>query len=281
MNTKERLLANLKALAETGALPRSHCGVRLMSLLRPLVSSGVVAERRLGAGRQIIVRDLLAFQSFMKRTFPMDDLAADLPNRVLGVRRFRDTKTYRTNGADILRVRAFSPGTLRKQGLPVDVHGATASHGVFSFRLTPEYTLHGQVAVVENPTVFDLFERLELPPTLVIYGQGRISGRVLGWFCDQGDEEAFSLLHLPDYDPVGLTEFERIRARLGSRAQLHIPEDLDDLFRRFGNPELLGKSRSRRLLVKLRSSKSIEVQTVVRLIDSHNAGLEQEVLIRR
>jgi hypothetical protein len=278
MNPKEQLFVKLNTLAHLKVLPRSDCGVRLISLLRPLILSGVIAERRSGSGRQVIVQDLAALQAFIQCKFPMDDPTTDLPNRILGVRRFRDTKTYRSDSADTLRVRAFSPGILRKNGRPLDVHDATASHGVFSFRLTAGYTLHGQVALVENPTVFDLFERLGLTPTLVIYGQGRISNRVLDWFCQQ-DNEAFFLLHLPDYDPVGLTEFERIRTRLGSRARLYIPDSLDDLFIRFGNPELLGKPRSQQLLAKLHTSKSIEVQTVVRLIDLYNAGLEQEALI--
>lgn len=278
MNTKERLLANLKALADTGALPRSRCSMRLMSLLRPLVAAGVVAEKRSGAGRQLIVEDSPAFRAFVQRTFPMEDTAASMPSRVVGVRRFRDTKTYRADGSDVLRVRAFRPGILRKNGKPVDVHGATESHGVFSFRLAPEYTLHGRAALVENPTVFDLFERIELALPFVIYGQGRISTSALGWLANQHDE-AFSLIHLPDYDPVGLTEFERIRNRLGPRAQLYLPKDLDDLFRRFGNRELLGRPLSRRLLAHLRTSKLPEVQAVVELIDSHNAGLEQEALI--
>src|SRR5260370_13357482 len=278
MNRNERLRASVKSLADAGALPRSDCSLRLMSLLRPMVAAGVVSEKRSGAGRQVIVEDAPAFQAFIRRTFPIEDIAANLPTRVLGVRHFRDTKTYRSDSSDILRVRAFIPGILRKNGYSVNVHGATENHGVFSFRLASEYTLHGRVALVENPTVFDLFERVELALPLVIYGQGRISSRVLGWLANQQDE-AFSLLHLPDYDPVGLSEYERIRSRLGSRAQLHFPQNLDDLFYRFGNRKLLGKPRSQKLLVRLRISKMSEVRDVVKLIDSYNAGLEQEALI--
>lgn len=278
MNTKERLLANLKALAGAGALPRSRCSIRLMSLLRPLLAAGIVTEERSGAGRQLIIQDPRAFQEFVRDTFPMEDMTPSMPSRVVGIRRFRDTKTYRADGVDVLRVRAFSSGILRKHGDLVDVHGATASHGVFSFRLAAEYTLHGRIALVENPTVFDLFERLNLALPFVIYGQGRISTNVLRWLADQ-DDDAFSLIHLPDYDPVGLSEFERIRKQLGCRAQLYVPRNLGDLFRRFSNRELLKKPKSQRLLAGLRTSNLSEVQAVVRLIDSHNAGLEQEVLI--
>lgn len=279
MNTKERLFGNLTDLAKAGALPRSHCSVRFMSLLRPLVVAGVVAEKRSGAGRQIVIEDIAAFKAFIQNIFPMENVGVRSASRVAGVRRFRDSKTYRADGVDVLRARAFSSGTLRKNGDCVDVHGATANHGVFSFRLSAAYTLHGCVAVVENPTIFDLFEQLELAIPLVIYGQGRISTRVLDWLADQHDQD-FSLLHLPDYDPVGLTEFARIRNRLGSHARLYLPENLDDLFRRFANPELVRKVRSQRLLARLHTSRLKEVQAVVKLIDFHGAGLEQEVLVR-
>ena len=279
MNGKEQLLLKLKTLAESGAMPRSQCGVRFMSLLRPVVLSGVVAEIRIGAGRQLIVQDFPAFRSFIQSIFPMAESAVSLPSRVLGVRRFRDTKTYRSDTPEILRVRAFDPGILRRQGHPVDVHAATTAHGVFSFRITPEYTLHGEVALVENPTVFDLFERLQLALPLVVYGRGRISTCLLDWLASQSDT-LFSVLHLPDYDPVGLSEFERIRSRLGSRVQIYLPDNLDALFGRFGNRKLLQKQRSQRLLANLRRSSVSEVQAVVKLIDCHNAGLEQEALIR-
>lgn len=278
MNRKERLLLKLSALAESGSMPRSECGVRFIALMRPLVLSGVVAERRSGAGRQFVVQDFSALHSFIQRTFPMDDTALDLPTRVLGVRRFRDTKTYPPDTGEVVRIRAFSPGILRKDGRSVDVDCATATHGVFSFRLTPEYTLHGQVALVENPTVFDLFERLKLALPIVIYGGGRVSKSVLRWLGDQDDAD-FSLLHLPDYDPVGLSEFWRIRNRLGSRVQIYLPQNLADLFHRFGNHELLEKRRSQRLLAELRSANVSEVQAVVKLIDFYNVGLEQEALI--
>src|SRR5690242_10191881 len=110
MKGKEQLRVKLGTLAECGAMPRSNCGVRFMSFIRPLILSGIIAERRLGPGRQLIVQDLSALHSFIRDTFPMESDGVNLPSRVLGVHRFRDSKTYRVDGSDVLRVRAFSPG---------------------------------------------------------------------------------------------------------------------------------------------------------------------------
>jgi hypothetical protein len=126
--------------------------------------------------------------------------------------------------------------------------------------------------------MFSLFERLALEISLVIYGQGRASKRLVTWLMDQSQPE-FSLLHLPDYDPVGLNEFERLRKSLGVRVQLHLPDNLEELFARHSKRQLLHKRNSQALLAKLRSSDCLDVQRVVRLIDVHNAGLEHEALL--
>jgi len=89
----------------------------------------------------------------------------------------------------------------------------------------------------------------------------------------------FQLLHLPDYDPVGLTEFERLHSRLGNRVRLHLPHDLDRQFARFSKLDLLKNATSQAMLSNLRSTDSPEVRQVVALIDRHNAGLEQEALL--
>jgi hypothetical protein len=112
----------------------------------------------------------------------------------------------------------------------------------------------------------------------VIYGYGRISGRVLDWIAHTAGSD-FSLLHLPDYDPVGLSEFGRVHARLGERASLYLPPDLDARFGRFSNKDLLKKLNSQAMLAQLRRSELPAIRQVIELIDRYNAGLEQEALL--
>ena len=138
--------------------------------------------------------------------------------------------------------------------------------------------VQARAALVENPSVFTAFERLALPVSFVFFGGGRISKRLLNWFAGQTDI-SFSLLHLPDYDPIGLDQFERLRKRLGDRVRLHAPYDLPQRFERFGNRELLRKPNSQTTLARLRRSELPEVLRIVRLIDRYNAALEQEALL--
>ncbi len=92
-------------------------------------------------------------------------------------------------------------------------------------------------------------------------------------------ERGGEILHLPDYDPVGLSEFGRVHARLGHRAGLYLPPDLEARFDRFSNGDLLKNLNSQAMLAQLRRSELPAIRRVIELIDRHNAGLEQEPLL--
>ena len=190
------------------------------------------------------------------------------------------SKALQNTGGDIISMRVWRDQALLKGSQPAGAAEATEAHGVFSFRLTKDnqYRLDGRCMLVENPAVFAAAERLNVNVDAVIYGYGRISSRVLDWIARAGGS-SFSLLHLPDYDPVGLSEFGRVHASLGQRAGLYLPPDLDARFEQFSNRDLLKKLNSQAMLAQLRRSELPEVQRVVGLIDRHNAGLEQEALL--
>src|SRR5207247_11474721 len=67
-------------------------------------------------------------------------------------------------------------------------------------------------------------------------------------------DSKFSLLHLPDYDPSGLSEFQRLHARLGKRVALYLPSDMEARFARFSNPELVTRANRDRKSTRLNSS---------------------------
>lgn len=280
MTTLENICARLDALLERGSLPRSECGGTLLRVLKPLIEGSVVVEERAGAGRRLVVRDAAALRAFRQCEFPEAATPGHASARVAGVARFRDSKALANDTPEIVCVRCFASGVLRRDGKDAEGSLATEQNGVFSFALgeTPVWSLHGACALIENPAVFLAVESLGVAVTLVIHGRGRCSNRLLDWLGAQTDE-AFQLWHLPDYDPTGLDEFERVRARLGARAQLHLPTQLPELFRRFSNRELLANPFSQALLARLRTTDSGEVRQVVQLISEHNAGLEQEVLL--
>jgi hypothetical protein len=271
--------AKLEALLEEGSLPSSRCTRQFLQLVQPLIAGGVLLYRRAGAGRALAVQNVAALREFIRRRYPEAD-GADLASpRIIGVAQFRDSKVLGPDPARMISLRGWNDHAIRRNREPVKIAAATKENGVFAFLLEErsEFTLHGRCALVENPAALIHFERLGLKADLVIYGGGRISRSTVKWLGSM-DDPSFRLIHLPDYDPVGLSEFIRLREALGERVQLHLPEDLAARFERMSNPALLRRSRSQALLANVRRSTLQSVRAVVDLIEKHNAGLEQEAL---
>ncbi len=270
----------LRSLVTSGALPASECGRAFLKLVAPLLAGGVLVWQRSGAGRRLAVSDAKALNGFCRQCFPDAALPPNAGGRVAGVGRFRNTKATENSEDEIISVRVWRDDALLKNGKSVAAATATTTHGVFSFLLTRKYPyeLRGSCALVENPALFAVAEQLNLGVGLIIYGHGRISNRALDWLARITDS-SFNLLHLPDYDPVGLSEFQRLHARLGKRVVLHLPADLEARFAKFSNRELLKKGNSQTMLAQLRRSDLLPIRRVIELIDRYNAGLEQEALL--
>jgi hypothetical protein len=277
---QEQIRSRLSELLTGGTLPLSGCSSALLRVLRPALDAGVVAEEKSGAGRRLVVRNFEALRLFFAGRYPNAGVFDDAPSRVVGLARFRDSKVFANDAAEIVCIRAWKNGTLLRNGPLIDVVRATREHGVFAFSLTNKcsYSLRGFCALIENPVVFALVERLSLPIEVAILGRGRISTRLLDWLA-QMNSEKFKLIHLPDYDPIGLNEFARLRAQLGERVTLHLPSDLGDQFARFSKRSLLEGVNSQSTLRYLRRSQDRQIRIVLQLIDKHNAGLEQESLL--
>ncbi|MEZ4806269.1 MAG: DUF2220 family protein [Flavobacteriales bacterium] len=279
MSNSEQSIVLLQKILERGSWPVSRCGVAFRAYIQPLLDTQVITVRRAAGGRQLFVRNSEALSNFIQSEFPNAIIEQDMPSRIKGVARLRNSKTLANDTPEIVCVRSWNEEALRKDGQPCMAASATAAHGAFSFMLGSgsTYTLHGTHALVENPAAFASFERFGVNTDVVVYGQGRCSNRLLSWLDTMTDE--FQLLHLPDYDPVGLSEFERLRRQLGNRVELYVPENIDVLFERYSNRELLMKGNSQSMLSTLRTTSSMSVRVIVELIDKHNAGLEQEALL--
>jgi hypothetical protein len=272
--------SKLRLLIASRSIPRSACSASLLTVLQPLLQAGVLQEERAAAGRRLVVCDTGTLNDFLRSRFPDATTEEAALSRMIGVARYRNSKALASDTPEIAVIRAWQDTSLDKGGRVCDAVNATAQHGVFSFLLRPgpDYQLHGPCALVENPAVFVCFERLGLDVGLIIHGRGRASQQLIKWLANQVARD-FSLLHLPDYDPIGMDEFKRLRFHLKDRVRLHVPVNLENAFTQFSKRSLLDKKHSRALLSRLRSSRLPEIQRVVALIDRHNGGLEQEALL--
>lgn len=280
MKSPEQLEEKLRKLMTEGTVPASQCGKAFLIFIKPLIEGEALAWQRSGAGRCLTILETEVVKRFYRRNFPNAEVTPDAGSRITGLAKFRDSKAMASTDAEIVSLRVWKEGVLLQNGKPVAAVDATANHGVFSFLFSDDnaYELRSAIALVENPAVFAKAERLDLGVSAVMYGNGRISNRLLEWLVNHSGPQ-FTLLHLPDYDPLGLNEFLRLSARLGNRIKLYLPEDLETKFQEFSKTELLKKERQQFFLSQLRRSTDPSVRRVVALIDRHNAGLEQEALL--
>lgn len=269
----------LRELAAKGGLARSACSNALIECIAPLLASGVVAWKRSGAGQRLAVRNPVLLEAFISREFPHTSRECEHDvHRVQGVARFRDSKALANDLPEIVCVRGWKDGGICCEGKPVRLAEGTRAFGVFAFVLADpaRYSVNGRCALIENPAVFSQIERVNPAIDVALLARGRCSNALLDWLEEQSWLELF---HMPDYDPVGLREFERLRQRFGDRVSLYLPPNLQHLFSRYASPQLLLNPTAQTLLGALRNTEIAEVAQVVALIDQHNGGLEQEALL--
>ncbi len=90
------------------------------------------------------------------------------------------------------------------------------------------------------------------------------------------------MLHLTDYDPVGLSDYLRLREALAGHVDLFVPSNLEERFAVFGNRKLIAeKPRNRALLEQVIGSAwpCEQSRRVFELIKETGSGLEQECLL--
>ncbi len=266
---------------EQGTLPASALSAVQKERLAPLFDAGVLSKERAGAGRRIVVNNPEALVSFSRDLFPsgLDGLQSgtDLP-RAAGVRTVRDAKSAVTTWAEPLLLRGFGSAELVSEDRSLPVARLTELAGMAALRLEEPFRwgFSGSMAVAENLEFFLSIETSGITCDMVIYAGGRLSNRVIAWLVSPLMYNT-TVMHCGDYDPAGLQEFLRLRESLGDRVSLYVPENLEKLLKKYGKPALL-KDQAH-LMDTIRSCRVHEVLNVIKIMEEHGMGLEQEVLL--
>lgn len=276
--------ALLNQLLCTGSVPLSAVGRGNLAALRSLLETGALELTRSGAGRTLVVRERAAVEALAACLYPMglSPVVTDghPTPRAAAVGAVRNAKRGGRAAVEPVLLRVFRPLPLQGlRGETLDAYHLTAVAGVAALTLTDKsaWSFAGTLAVVENLELFYQVEGIAPELDAALYAGGRLSGRVLAWLSGQ-PMQTTRIIHFGDYDPVGLSEFMRLKHVCGARATLHMPEDLSTLMQRFGKPDLL-KGRNAVLLRTLRAVQDPDVRVVVSLMDETGSGLEQEALL--
>jgi len=279
------LIRTLAHLLEEGSVPWSSVSGRQRDRLQSLRDAGVLTVERAGGGRRLVVQNREVVRRFAEREYPAGLDAArqadedDNLSASDAALHFRDAKRGSV-GSEVVLFRG-TPGTeIIRNGTSVRVGALTQSAGVGAALLDANTTLtvDTPLAVVENQEAFLRFEELGTAAEVACFAGGRLSGRVLDWL---GSLEVAPgrIIHCPDYDPVGLSEFQRLRAACGDAVQLFWPDGLERMIETYGKAALYRNSAE--LLDGLSGASHPRLQKLLALLKRHGQGLEQEVLLRR
>ncbi|MFW6151498.1 MAG: DUF7281 domain-containing protein, partial [Verrucomicrobiota bacterium] len=271
----------LEKLAANGSAPCSALSKRTLRKLQPLLDSGVLAQRTRGRGMILEVVDDRSLRAFAGNLFPHGArlISDHAPSpREEAVALFRDSKRARRTSAEPVLIRAIAPAAASCREKALDLKDLTDATGAACLLIADDtqWRIEADIAVIENLEVFLHFERLDPSFAVAIYAGGRLSRRVIDWLASDPMSQC-RFRHCGDYDPVGLDEYIRLRKQVGPRATLYVPDNIEELFRRYGKRRLLTDSAS--ALARLRKTPFPEVRRLVDFMDQTGCGLEQEALL--
>jgi hypothetical protein len=259
-------------LADEGHVAYSRLnrdGERILAQLRALqlVTLDVHNTRRL-----VVVIDKPGFAQWVQAKYPAAASAPVTGQRAANIARARNSKSgLATHTAQPLLLRWFSA----EPAAPwAELTRRCGIVGVTSDRLaTLDLPQHWTLLTVEN---WEPFLALDYAPQtgalVAVFTGGNIAEATLQALAALRPAPA-PAIHFGDYDWSGLAIYRRIRAAL-PQLTLYVPDDLAALFREFaGHDLLLGQ-----VPLATRDDDPPELREVIKLIEQHNAGLEQEIV---
>lgn len=273
------LAARLEQLLAGESIVASLLTGPMRKRLRTLFDFGQLVEEKAGGGKRVVMRDREALERWVKAHYPSGLHGTDqtLPARAEAVANFRDSKAGRRLAVVPRFMRGFGDSVLQRRGVTLPLGALTSAHTLAGVLvdLQDPWTFAGTLALVEN---FELFLHVEsVVPSInaALWTAGRLDQQTLDWIAGMPD---CRVMHLGDYDPVGLDEFMRVRAALPSgRASLFVPRDFEQRLKTYGKVDLL--MRSMAVLERVRREAPDELRPVLATMDRHGKALEQEALL--
>lgn len=259
----------LTTLMDKGSVAHSAANPKILA---ELITLGIVAIKTAGIHRTIVPSRPQQLRKWLDARYPNHD-------RVPEEAHVREGNIVRSGGS---KAGGSAHGVLsfqfkwfgREDDLWTQMTETYGVAAVLTDRLS-NLTLpaNWRLLTVENWEPFFRSDYSGAPvPVMVAYLGGNAPGSVLEAL------KTFStlpeaVLHFGDYDWEGLYIFQRLQ-KVMPRARLHIPGNIESLFKQFGNRNLVEKQKRKSLF----DEKNLECLPVIKLIEQHNAGLEQEIV---
>lgn len=263
-------------LVEDGEIKANH---RLAKKYRKeLDDLGVFSYDRRGKIEWLVVKEKEILDTIISKKYP-NGLNFQAAGRVGGILTSRDSKKGGNASKTFVMLRFMSKSS--DDGFGFQCYNLTQKNGLVSLIIDESNTmLNGLVVIVENFDCFLSAEKFVDDADVVVYSNGRLGKKVITWLsqCDKIDR----IVHMGDYDPVGLSEFIRIEDGSNHQTEFYFHPALDEtIFRTYGKASLVSDSKNAKSLEKARTHSSSDegFNATLDLILSTGLGLEQEFLL--
>lgn len=275
------LAARLTELLNGGSIVASLLSPSMRKRLGPLFEFKALIEEKAGGGKRVLVRDREVVERWVSTNYPsgLHGTEEALPARAEAVANFRDSKAGRKLTVLPLFMRGFGNAALKRRDQTLPLVSLTAAYGLAGVLvdLADPWQFDGTLALVENLELFRHVEEVVPDIDAALWTAGRFDQRALDWIAGM---TGCRVLHVGDYDPVGLDEYLRVRNALPrGRAAMFVPGDFEYRLATYGKVHLL--ERSAAVLERVRRQAPIEVRAVLEVMDRHGKALEQEALLIR
>lgn len=290
--------ACLLQLQNDGRISASAISGKMMNRLRMLLDSAVIEQQTNRRGSILAIRDKQRFSDWITRQYP---LAESEMARLAGTPRARAVAAHRntkhgisTHSHQILLARSPCIDTIARVGeITWPIGKLTNRHGIAACLISNDtrLALPSPCMLVENQEVLMHCELILPDVRTVLYSMGKLSN-ILIKVLTRSLAEMDIFYHLPDYDPTGLSDYERLckgfrdfspknDSAKPCQPRLFVPKDFDTLLAHYGNEALLQKPKNRARFEAL-SEDAFTTHEARQIFESiHRCGkvLEQEALL--
>jgi len=263
-------------LKEDGEIRANH---RLAKKYRKeLDDYGVLDYQRRGKTEWLVVKDHSILDIQISNKYP-EGLDFHQDGRVGGILSSRDSKKGGNAERAPVTFRFVTVSSDLALGFPA--YELTQRNGIVGLLVdASNINLTGVLVIVENFDCFLQAERFVKDADVIIYASGKLDNRVISWINDC--DSISKIIHMGDYDPVGLSEFCRIESNCKQHSEFYFHHSLDiSIFKKYGKQSLVSDRNNAKTLEKLRgyvTNDSGFNSTLNYLLDT-GLGLEQEFLL--
>ena len=263
-------------LKECGEIKANH---RLAKRYRKeLDDFDVLDYQRRGKTEWLVVKDHDILDIQISNKYP-EGLEFQQDGRVGGILSSRDSKKGGNVGKVSVIFRFITKSSDIHFGFPA--YQLTQRNGIVGLLVDESnINLTGNVVIVENFDCFLQAEQFVRDADVIIFASGKLDNRVITWINDCNGIS--KIIHMGDYDPVGLSEFCRIEKNCKQQSEFYFPHSIDiSVFRKYGKQSLVSDGNNAKTLEKLRAYKTNDIgfNSTLNCLLETGLGLEQEFLL--